>query len=60
MPTEKAIDAFLKAQRRRSDFWKQSFIPLHAKQETPSHIQVGPTNSRDPLLRKRQRTMVNF
>jgi len=45
MATEEAIDAFLKKQRRRSDFWKQSYIPLRVEQEKPSLSQVGPTNS---------------
>ncbi len=60
MATEEAIDTFLKEERRMSDLWRQSFIPLRVEQERPPHPQVGPTTSRDPRLQKRQRTMVNF
>jgi hypothetical protein len=42
MATKKAIDTFLKDQRRRSDFWKQSFFPLQVKQEKPFILKLVP------------------
>ncbi len=57
MTTNKAIDAFLREERRKSDLLKQSFIPLRVEQDTPPCPQVGPRTSRDPRLRKRRRTV---
>jgi hypothetical protein len=55
MATDKAIDSFLKKQRRESDIWKQNVIPLQVKQEKPSCSQAGPYQGRDPRLQKRPR-----
>jgi hypothetical protein len=58
MATDKAIDSFLKKQRRESDIWKQNVIPLKVKQEKPSSSQAGPYQGRDPRLQKRPRLEV--
>ncbi len=55
MAANKAMDAFLKEQRMKSDIWKQNYIPLQVKQEKPSSPQAGPSKGGDPRLQKRPR-----
>jgi hypothetical protein len=40
MTTDKAIDAFLKEQKRESDIWKQNYFTLQVKQEKPSSPHI--------------------
>jgi hypothetical protein len=52
MATEEAIDAFLKEERRKSDLWRQSFIPLRVEQERPLILKLVPQPAEIPVFGK--------